>query len=209
MLKLSAGAGNCFLLESVEGGAVRGRYSIIGIAPDLVFRAFGGKAEVNNDPKTQPDAFEAMDEPTLQALRRVIQDSHIQLPAELPPMSAGVFGYIRACRWPSRPAADARSSRACPAPLVPSLARAARPTAIALSRFGIRLISRSLRVEGSTWSVPAVADSEVTPAAPVAAMKWRRVRPSLFMLRSSAPGDPQVAGRGPRSGRSETPSQRL
>lgn len=94
MLKLSAGAGNCFLLESVEGGAVRGRYSIIGIDPDLVFRAFGGKAEVNKDPKAHPDAFEAMDEPTLQALRRVIQGSHIHLPAELPPMSAGVFGYI-------------------------------------------------------------------------------------------------------------------
>ena len=35
MLKLSAGRANCFLLESVEGGAVRGRYSIIGFAPDL------------------------------------------------------------------------------------------------------------------------------------------------------------------------------
>ena len=45
MLKLSAGRSNCFLLESVEGGAVRGRYSIIGIEPDLIFRAFGAKAE--------------------------------------------------------------------------------------------------------------------------------------------------------------------
>jgi anthranilate synthase component I len=39
-----------FLLESVEGGAVRGRYSIIGLEPDLIFRANGGRAEINRDP---------------------------------------------------------------------------------------------------------------------------------------------------------------
>ena len=51
MLKLAAGRSDCFLLESVEGGAVRGRYSIIGIEPDLIFRAVGDKAEINTDPK--------------------------------------------------------------------------------------------------------------------------------------------------------------
>jgi len=94
MLKLSAGRANCFLLESVEGGAVRGRYSIIGIEPDLIFRARGAKAEVNADPKARPDGFEPMAEPTLEALRKVIKDSHIHLPGGLPPMSAGVFGYL-------------------------------------------------------------------------------------------------------------------
>ena len=94
MLKLSAGRANCFLLESVEGGAVRGRYSIIGIEPDLIFRAFGGKAEVNKDPANSPEAFEPMTEPSLEALRRIIGDSRIHLPDELPPMSAGVFGYL-------------------------------------------------------------------------------------------------------------------
>jgi anthranilate synthase component 1 len=94
MLKLSAGRANCFLLESVEGGAVRGRYSIIGIDPDLIFRAFGEKAEINLDPKSGRDRYEPMAEPSLQALRALIQESRIHLPASLPPMSAGVFGYL-------------------------------------------------------------------------------------------------------------------
>jgi anthranilate synthase component 1 len=94
MLKLSAGRANCFLLESVEGGAVRGRYSIIGIEPDLIFRAFGSKAEINADPKGGRDRYEPMAEPTLSALRRLIGESRIRLPEGLPPMSAGIFGYL-------------------------------------------------------------------------------------------------------------------
>src|SRR3990172_8031625 len=77
MLKLSAGRANCFLLESVEGGATRGRYSIIGIEPDLIFRAFGEKAEINADPRASRDRYEPMAEPALDALRRVIGESRI------------------------------------------------------------------------------------------------------------------------------------
>ena len=94
MLKLSAGRANCFLLESVEGGAVRGRYSMIGIEPDLIFRAFGGKAELNTDPKSTASRFEPMAESSLAALRKVIGESQIALPPDLPPMSAGIFGYL-------------------------------------------------------------------------------------------------------------------
>ena len=94
MLKLSAGRSDCFLLESVEGGAVRGRYSIIGIEPDLIFRAFGARAEINTDPKAARDSYETMSEPSLDALRRVIRESRIHLPPSLPPMAAGVFGYL-------------------------------------------------------------------------------------------------------------------
>jgi anthranilate synthase component 1 len=94
MLKLSAGRKDCLLLESVEGGAVRGRYSIIGIEPDMIFRAFGGRAEINRDPRTSRDAFQPMAEPALDAIRRVIGESRIRLPAALPPMAAGVFGYL-------------------------------------------------------------------------------------------------------------------
>jgi anthranilate synthase component 1 len=94
MLKLSSGRNDCFLLESVEGGAVRGRYSIIGIEPDLVFRAVGDRAEINIDPKADRNAYQLMPERPLDALRRVIADSRIRLPADLPPMAAGVFGYL-------------------------------------------------------------------------------------------------------------------
>src|SRR5688500_15454061 len=95
MLKLARGRANAFLLESVEGGATRGRYSIIGIEPDLVFRAFGAKAEINADAQRGgADGFAPVAEPTLEALRRLIAESRIRLPAHLPPMAAGIFGYL-------------------------------------------------------------------------------------------------------------------
>ena len=95
MLKLAGGARNAFLLESVEGGAVRGRYSIIGFAPDLLFRADGERAAqagVGSDGVAEP--FEELAEPALDALRALIETSRIDLPDDLPPMSAGVFGYL-------------------------------------------------------------------------------------------------------------------
>jgi len=94
MLKLGAARPYSFLLESVEGGAVRGRYSIIGLDPDLLFRAQGDLAEINTDPAGDPDAFVRTGEGTLQALRTLLAASHIDIPASLPPMSAGVFGYL-------------------------------------------------------------------------------------------------------------------
>jgi len=56
-LKLAAGRPMSFLLESVEGGATRGRYSVIGLEPDLVWRAEGDKAFINRNPIAKPDAF--------------------------------------------------------------------------------------------------------------------------------------------------------
>jgi anthranilate synthase component 1 len=94
MLKIAGERPNSILLESVEGGAVRGRYSIIGLAPDLVFRARGNHAEINRCPELDPDAFEPCAEPTLAALRRLINEARVDLPEGLPPMSAGVFGYM-------------------------------------------------------------------------------------------------------------------
>jgi len=97
-LKLTAepgrGSAMSFLLESVEGGAVRGRYSMIGLEPDLVWRAFGEAAEINVDPGSRPDAFEPEPLPTLAALRALLDRSAIVLPEDLPPMAAGVFGYM-------------------------------------------------------------------------------------------------------------------
>lgn len=93
-LKLAEGRTNSFLLESVEGGAVRGRYSIIGFAPDVIWRAYGNTAQINTRPLTKRDAFTPCATDTLSALRRLLADSRIELPPELPPMSAGVFGYM-------------------------------------------------------------------------------------------------------------------
>jgi anthranilate synthase component 1 len=94
MLKLAQGRPMSFLLESVEGGAVRGRYSIIGLEPDVVWRAFGDRAEINIRPAEAPNEFVAETLPTLASLRALLERSRIELPAELPPMAAGVFGYM-------------------------------------------------------------------------------------------------------------------
>ncbi len=91
-LKLAGNRRNAFLLESVEGGAVRGRYSMLGFDPDLVFRAEGAKAEIARAPDLA--RFTPCAEETLQALRQLIDESRIAVPADLPPMAAGVFGYL-------------------------------------------------------------------------------------------------------------------
>jgi anthranilate synthase component I len=92
-LKLSDGRTMTSLLESVEGGAVRGRYSFIGIEPDIVWRAHGDVAEINRTPRT-PNAFVRESKPTLGALRALLTESRIELPEGLPPNAAGVIGYM-------------------------------------------------------------------------------------------------------------------
>jgi anthranilate synthase component I len=93
-LKIAGGRPMSFLLESVEGGAVRGRYSIIGLEPDLIWRTNGGQAEINRNARSESGAFVACPEPPLTALRALIAESRIALPVELPPMAAGIFGYL-------------------------------------------------------------------------------------------------------------------
>ena len=94
MLKLAEGLPNSFLLESVEGGEVRGRYSIIGMKPDLIWRCRGNQAEINRDALGNPDEFEPCEGDALGELRQLIDDSRIDLPESLPPMAAGLVGYM-------------------------------------------------------------------------------------------------------------------
>jgi anthranilate synthase component 1 len=93
-MKVAQGRPMSFLLESVEGGAVRGRYSMIGLAPDIIWRANGNTAEINRTPAKRLDAFKPLAEPTLDALRALLAESAIDLPEDLPPMAAGVFGHM-------------------------------------------------------------------------------------------------------------------
>ena len=93
-LKLSGRSAMSFLLESVEGGATRGRYSIIGLSPDVIWRAHGDKAEINRAPIEAPENFKAEPQPTLASLRALLAESAIDLPEGLPPMAAGTFGYM-------------------------------------------------------------------------------------------------------------------
>src|ERR1700728_4112193 len=93
-LKIASGKPMSFLLESVEGGAVRGRYSIIGLEPDVIFRVGGKQAEINRTAETDPAPFGPVKDPPLTALRALICESRIALPPALPQMAAGVFGYL-------------------------------------------------------------------------------------------------------------------
>ena len=93
-VKLSGEGQMGLLLESVEGGAQRGRYSIIGLQPDIVWRAFGTRAEINRNPKRSEQGFRPTEAETLDALRALLSESTIDVPPGLPPMAAGVFGYM-------------------------------------------------------------------------------------------------------------------
>jgi anthranilate synthase component I len=93
-LKVAGARPMSFLLESVEGGAVRGRYSIIGLEPDLIFRVNGPQAEINRNPLVDAQGFAPVNGGPLQAMHALIRESRIALPTTLPPMAAGVFGYL-------------------------------------------------------------------------------------------------------------------
>ena len=98
MLKMSGGRPNSFLLESVVGGDKRNRYSFIGLKPDLIWRCVGKTAEINRNARFDPDAFEpcpiSAESGPLVSLRALVQESKIDLPPELPPMAAGLVGYM-------------------------------------------------------------------------------------------------------------------
>ncbi len=95
LLKLKPGAQHIFLLESVEGGAVRGRYSLIGLNPDVVWKVEDGKAYLNRQALADVNKpFEVDERPPLDSLRALLVESRIELPADLPPMAAGIFGYM-------------------------------------------------------------------------------------------------------------------
>ena len=93
-LKLADGRANSFLLESVEGGSVRGRYSIIGFKPDVIWRCIRGKAEINRQARSDAHAFEPLPGRPLETLRTLIRETQMDMPKELPPMAAGLFGFL-------------------------------------------------------------------------------------------------------------------
>jgi len=94
MLKLSGAGRNAFMLESVTGGEVRGRYSIIGMNPDLIWECRGTQSRINRTARYDDTAFEACTLAPLAALRALLAESRIDLPASLPAAAAGLFGYL-------------------------------------------------------------------------------------------------------------------
>jgi len=94
MLKLTSAQKDAFMLESVTGGEVRGRYSIIGTKPDLIWRCNGTKSALNRSARFDPDGFVDQAGDPMDNLRALIGESRIDLPHDLPQAAAGLFGYL-------------------------------------------------------------------------------------------------------------------
>jgi anthranilate synthase component 1 len=93
-LKLAEGRANTFLFESVQDGSTKGRYSMIGLLPDVILKVEGGKASINRQAGLDPEAFTPVDEPPLAALRALVAESQAEVPEGLPSTAAGIYGYL-------------------------------------------------------------------------------------------------------------------
>ncbi|MCY4304089.1 MAG: anthranilate synthase component I [Aestuariivita sp.] len=94
MLKLTDASKFSFLLESVTGGETRGRYSIVGMKPDLIWRCNNAVSEMNRSARFNPIEFKKEVGNPLDNLRSLIEESQIDLPDDLPQAAAGLFGYL-------------------------------------------------------------------------------------------------------------------
>ena len=92
MLKLGADQAGAFLFESIQGGQTLGRYSFIGLMPEVWFRILDGQAETATS-----DTFEdatPIDAAPVEALRAFTTRARATSEEALPPMASGAFGYI-------------------------------------------------------------------------------------------------------------------
>jgi len=94
MLKLGAAGANTFMLESVTGGEVRGRYSAVGFKPDVIWECHGQESRINRNARFDSTAFEPLEGDPLDTLRALIAESQIDMPEDLPPIAAGLYGYL-------------------------------------------------------------------------------------------------------------------
>jgi len=92
-LKLCIDEPYSFLLESVEGGNVLGRYSIIGYDPDLLWKCSKGEVTLQNADGTP---IANTEDNALTSLKAHVKACHIdEAPEDIPPMAvSGLFGYV-------------------------------------------------------------------------------------------------------------------
>lgn len=178
-LKLADGGRGDFLLESVEGGRTRGRYSILGLDPDLAMRARGNQAEVNRAWRHDRSRFEPSGAPTLATLRGLVDSIRMAVPAGLPsalPLLVGHVGYEAAALAERLPVPEAD-------PLgLPDLA---------FVRPGLVLVFDRL-LDSLTLVAPVWPDAGAAPAAAVEAAA-ERIATSLRGLERPLPPRPRLA----------------
>jgi anthranilate synthase component 1 len=93
MLKLADAGKNAFMFESVTGGELRGRYSMIGMKPDVIWRTHGEQASINRQARFD-ETFTDLEGHPFESLRALIAESRIDMPDDLPAAAAGLFGYL-------------------------------------------------------------------------------------------------------------------
>ena len=94
MLKLADAQPMSFMLESVTGVEVRGRYSVVGLKPDVIWACDGTVSRINRQARFDADAFADLPGHPLQTLRDLIAESRVTMPDGLPAIAAGLFGYL-------------------------------------------------------------------------------------------------------------------
>jgi len=82
------------VLESVESGETRGRYSLIGLDPDLLFEVEGDAARVNRNWRHDKTAFAPLGAGALQALRDLVAECRFDVPEGLPKALATLVGFF-------------------------------------------------------------------------------------------------------------------
>ena len=84
---------NSFLLESVHDGSLRGRYSVIGMNPDIIWKCIEKVAYTKNLNLKNKNFIKTKESP-FKSLKDLVVKSKINFPASLPPMSSGLIGYL-------------------------------------------------------------------------------------------------------------------
>ena len=94
LLKLSPNEKYSFLLESVEGGKQRGRYSFLGVNPDLIWEYKNKKIKITGKNSKLIKSLKINDKP-LDSLRILIKNSQTIKNSNLPPcpVLVGYMGY--------------------------------------------------------------------------------------------------------------------
>lgn len=94
MMKTASVGNYSFILESVTGGEIRGRYSIVGMNPDVIWKCRQDKVWINRSALSSGDNWSNDTDQPFDSLRKLLAESYIDLPKDLPSSSAGLFGYL-------------------------------------------------------------------------------------------------------------------
>ncbi|AXE64224.1 anthranilate synthase component I [Hyphomonas sp. CACIAM 19H1] len=92
MMKLGSDDPGSFLFESIAGGERLGRYSFIGLKPEVWFRIKNGVAQTSRSADFA-DARTLAEAP-VDALRKFAEAAQAETSETLPPMASGAFGYV-------------------------------------------------------------------------------------------------------------------